>query len=189
MNTTLDTQTFDHTFAECRPLLEQKARRLCRNVADAEDLLQETAIRAYQGFKQSGPPDHPASWMMRIMKNAYIDMQRKSSRRIQPVSLHKDDMEEDRLSELQLDTELENQVMDRMGWEQLFEELKDLHPTALEMFALRFVDGLTCSEIASVTGKTQAAVKSCLFKIITRIRTMHTHGRASGRTQALFTPA
>lgn len=41
--------------------------------ADAEDLLQETYMRAFVGFKRSQNIRKPRAWLFRIMRNAYIN--------------------------------------------------------------------------------------------------------------------
>jgi RNA polymerase sigma-70 factor, ECF subfamily len=62
------------------PLLEplyQHAMRMTRNHADAEDLLQETMVKAYAGFRTLQPGGNFAAWLHRILINAYIGSYRK----------------------------------------------------------------------------------------------------------------
>ena len=54
------------------------AIQFTRNRADAEDLLQETLMRAYVGYKRSQAIEKPRAWLFRIMRNAYINRYHKN---------------------------------------------------------------------------------------------------------------
>lgn len=63
------------------PLMDQLysyARRLTRNDADAEDLVQDTYLRAYRGFGNFAEGSNLRAWMYRIMTNSFINSYRKS---------------------------------------------------------------------------------------------------------------
>ena len=65
------------------PLLEplyRHALRLTRSHADAEDLLQETALKAYTGRQSFLPGTNLKAWLFRIMTNAFISGYRRSKR-------------------------------------------------------------------------------------------------------------
>lgn len=64
------------------PLLDQLyggALRMTRNPADAEDLLQETMVKAYAGFRSFRAGTNLKAWLYRILTNTYINSYRKSS--------------------------------------------------------------------------------------------------------------
>ncbi|WP_293058082.1 sigma-70 family RNA polymerase sigma factor [Mycobacterium sp.] len=68
---------------EAIPLLDQLyggALRLTRNPADAEDLLQETMVKAYAGFRSFKPGTNLKAWLYRILTNTYINNYRKKQR-------------------------------------------------------------------------------------------------------------
>ena len=80
---------------EALPLLDSLyagALRMTRNPADAEDLVQETMVRAYRAFNRFEPGTNLKAWLFRIMTNAYINTYRKKQREPQKVS--QDDVEE-----------------------------------------------------------------------------------------------
>ena len=54
------------------------ARRLTSNDSDAEDLLQDTYLRAYKGFGSFTKDTNLRAWMYRIMTNTFINTYRKS---------------------------------------------------------------------------------------------------------------
>lgn len=64
-----------------RQSLLAAARRMARNPADAEDLLQEAFTRAYASFDQYRPGTNFGAWMRRILVNQYINAYRKEQRR------------------------------------------------------------------------------------------------------------
>ncbi|GJF11757.1 ECF RNA polymerase sigma factor SigH [Mycolicibacterium cyprinidarum] len=66
------------------PLLDQLyggAMRMTRNPADAEDLLQETMVKAYAGFRSFREGTNLKAWLYRILTNTYINIYRKKQRR------------------------------------------------------------------------------------------------------------
>jgi RNA polymerase sigma-70 factor (ECF subfamily) len=65
--------------AEALPLLPgmySAAYRLTRNAADAEDLVQETFLRAYRGFHQFQEGTNLKAWLYRILTNTFINSYR-----------------------------------------------------------------------------------------------------------------
>ncbi len=68
------------------------ALRLTRNRADAEDLLQETFLRAWRSFHTFQQGTNVRAWLYRILMNAHIDGYRKSSR--EPEIVDQDDVDE-----------------------------------------------------------------------------------------------
>lgn len=66
------------TFA---PQLYAAALRMTRNPADAEDLVQETYLRAYRGFAGFQEGTNLRAWLFRILTNAYINTYRSKQRR------------------------------------------------------------------------------------------------------------
>jgi RNA polymerase sigma-70 factor (ECF subfamily) len=66
------------------PLLEPlywQALRMTCNRSDAEDLLQDTALKAYTGMSAFEPGTNLKAWLYRIMTNTYISSYRTRKRR------------------------------------------------------------------------------------------------------------
>src|SRR5438132_8362195 len=81
--------------AEALPLLNgmySAAYRLTRNAADAEDLVQETFLRAYRGFHQFQEGTNLKAWLYRILTNTFINSYRKKQR--EPQTLPADEVED-----------------------------------------------------------------------------------------------
>jgi RNA polymerase sigma-70 factor (ECF subfamily) len=75
------------------PMLDQlygAALRMTRNPADAEDLVQETYVKAYAGFKSFKEGTNLRAWLYRILTNTYINSYRKKQR--QPAQYPTDEI-------------------------------------------------------------------------------------------------
>ena len=66
------------------------ALRMTRNPADAEDLVQETYLKAYRGFGGFEEGTNLKAWLYRIMTNTYINSYRKRQR--QPIQAPTDEI-------------------------------------------------------------------------------------------------
>ncbi|OBG80011.1 RNA polymerase subunit sigma, partial [Mycobacterium sp. E802] len=65
--------------------IERGARRLTHNRYDAEDLVQETLLKAYSGFHTFKPGSNARAWLFRIMYNTWINSYRTTQRRPEEV--------------------------------------------------------------------------------------------------------
>src|SRR3989440_11000642 len=66
---------------EFMPSLYTAALRMTRNPADAEDLVQETYLKAYRGFGGFEQGTNLKAWLYRILTNTYINAYRAKKRR------------------------------------------------------------------------------------------------------------
>lgn len=76
-----DQARFTELAMEHMPSLYSAALRLTRNAADAEDLVQETYLRAYRGFGGFTEGTNLRAWLYRILTNTYINTYRAAKRR------------------------------------------------------------------------------------------------------------
>jgi RNA polymerase sigma-70 factor (ECF subfamily) len=67
--------------------LARRARRLTRCDADAEDLLQDTLLHAYQGFRSFQDGTNLNAWLFRILHNRWVSAHRYRERRPTEVPL------------------------------------------------------------------------------------------------------
>jgi RNA polymerase sigma-70 factor (ECF subfamily) len=72
--------------------LYRTALRMTRSEADAEDLVQETYIRAFRFREQFTPGTHLKAWLFRILTNTFINQYRRKAAR--PQSTELDDVDE-----------------------------------------------------------------------------------------------
>jgi RNA polymerase sigma-70 factor (ECF subfamily) len=63
------------------PQLYAAALRMTRNAADAEDLVQETFLKAYRSFHTFEDGSNLRAWLYRILTNTFINSYRAKQRR------------------------------------------------------------------------------------------------------------
>ncbi|MDH4117023.1 MAG: sigma-70 family RNA polymerase sigma factor [Acidimicrobiia bacterium] len=76
-----DQANFDRDAMEYAPQLFAAAMRMARNPADAEDLVQETLLKAYRAYASFEEGTNLKAWLYRILTNTYINKYRRDSRR------------------------------------------------------------------------------------------------------------
>ncbi len=76
-----DQARFTQLAMEHMPALYSAALRMTRNPADAEDLVQETYLKAYRGFGGFTEGTNLKAWLYRILTNTYINTYRAAKRR------------------------------------------------------------------------------------------------------------
>jgi len=75
-----------------RDQLYKTALRMTRSVEEAEDLLQETYLKAFNHYDRFEEGTNLKAWLFRIMKNTFINSYRK--RKLQPLHLEFDELQE-----------------------------------------------------------------------------------------------
>jgi RNA polymerase sigma-70 factor, ECF subfamily len=80
-------EDFADVAMEFLPALYSGAMRMTHNAADAEDLVQETYLKAYRGFGGFEEGTNLKAWLFRILTNTYINSYRSKQRRPQQSEL------------------------------------------------------------------------------------------------------
>ncbi len=164
-------------------LIEQYQHRLLRylvylagNRELAEDLFQETWIRVLERGHQYDGKHEFSTWLYAVARNLTIDYLRKKS----PVSL-------DGLMEDEDHAPLEPADTRPMVWEvlQQYEQAERISAALVgipaeyrETVVLRFQEGLSLEEIATVTGAKLGTVKSRLYRGLNLLMSRLKGGRA-----------
>jgi RNA polymerase sigma-70 factor, ECF subfamily len=155
--------------AEALPLLNgmySAAFRLTRNAADAEDLIQETFLRAYRGFHQFEEGTNLKAWLYRILMNTFINSYRKKQREPQTIS---DEEVEDwylysKMAERGAEPSAETSVIESLPDEDVQEALSSLPEQFRIAVLLADVEGFSYKEIAEITGVPIGTVMSRLHR-------------------------
>jgi len=81
------TALFEEIILPLEPTLHGPAMSLTRSASDAEDLIQDTLLRAYDRFETFRSDGSPKAWLHTIMRNLFFNAYRKKSREPKQVSL------------------------------------------------------------------------------------------------------
>ncbi|HUY86207.1 MAG TPA: sigma-70 family RNA polymerase sigma factor [Acidimicrobiales bacterium] len=87
-----DQATFTDQAMEFMPALYSAALRMTRNPSDAEDLVQETYLKAYRAFGGFEHGTNLKAWLYRILTNTYINIYR--ARQRHPDMIDVEDVED-----------------------------------------------------------------------------------------------
>jgi RNA polymerase sigma-70 factor (ECF subfamily) len=153
------------------PLLDSlyaSALRMTRNPADAEDLVQETMLRAYRSFDRFEPGTNLKAWMFRIMTNAYINTYRKKQR--EPKKISSEEIEDfDLYQELknhddQFSQTPERIVLDSLVDTDIIDAIDDLPEQFRLAVVLSDVEGFSYAEMAEIMDVPLGTVMSRLHR-------------------------
>lgn len=128
------------------------ARRLTFDRASAEDLVQETMLLAWRGFRRFEPGTNARAWLFRILFNAFHGQGRKALRASQPVVLQ--DHVRPALQEAA----------------EISEALQMLPLDQRTVLLLYVVEGFTCREIAGIVNVPIGTVMSRLSRAREELR-------------------
>jgi RNA polymerase sigma-70 factor, ECF subfamily len=142
------------------------ALRMTRNPADAEDLLQETFLRAFRGFGGFTEGTNLKAWMYRILTNTFINSYRKKQR--EPVTVLEEEIPEwylyDQFRNSGESASAESRVLEALPDEDVKEALESL-PEGFRMAVwLADVEGFAYKEIAEILGIPIGTVMSRLHR-------------------------
>lgn len=140
-----DTQVL---FEAYRQNVYAAAFSVCKNAADAEDILQETFLQYHQTNKQFDSEQHIKAWLLRVSLNRAKDVYRKRKRR----------------NETPLEDYMETLAFPSPESSRLFEAVLALPETYRSVIHLFYYEDYTVAEIAQLLHLTQSNVKVRLIR-------------------------
>ena len=160
------------------PLLDgfyPQAMKMTGNRTEAEDLLQETAAKAFAGFHGFRDGTNLGGWLYRILLNTHISGYRKQQRR--PVQWLTDEITDGQLlAEARHSSSglrsAEDQVLDLLGDNDVREAMRQLPEKLRTAVYYADIEGRRFKEIAELTGAPIGTVMSRLHRGRHRLRAL-----------------
>jgi RNA polymerase sigma-70 factor (ECF subfamily) len=142
--------------------LYRVALRLAGNAADADDLVQETMLKAYRAWDQYQPGTNAKGWLLTILRHTFINEYRRRARHpenvdidaIEPFAVFEDVQEDDP----------QGRFFDQIVDDEVLRAIDALPEQFREAIVLSDVEGLSYEEIARIIGVPLGTVKSRLFR-------------------------
>lgn len=146
--------------------LYNTALRLTRNTSEAQDLLQETLLKAFRFFERFEPGTNVKAWLFTILRNTYINTYRKAIRQQEQVDF-------ERIEPFYAEPVNDIEFLDQAALESLLPHLVqddvkralDALPEAYRMVVLLAdMADFSYKDIAAIVGCPEGTVMSRLFR-------------------------
>ena len=159
----LTRETFRDVVDENARDLFRLAFRLTGNEADAEEVVQETFMRAYRWHHRFDGRSQIRTWLYRIASNAAMDLLRRRSRRSAETDLETAPRLSSPASQetLLAGGEIGSRIREALDL------LSDVERTA---FVLRHCQGFSIREIAAVLDSSEMSAKHAVFRAVRKLR-------------------
>ena len=150
-------------------VLSRGSRRLARNAADAEDLLQDTLLHAYAGFRSFQEGSNLRAWLFRILYNRWVSTHR--ARQSRPSEVLADELTERDVASRSAEAE----VLDVLPDNDIKVAFAALPSGFREAVYYADIEGYTYAETAAILGVPLGTVMSRASRGRQRLRIALAH--------------
>lgn len=141
------------------------ALKLTGNVHEAEDLVQETYLRAYKFFHKYKKDTYIKAWLFSILRNTFINIYRKKKREPEKVDFHSvEQFIEQLIDRNLLKGDTSGDLLDNILDDEIKSALDDLPEEFKTVILLSDVDGFSYKEIADIINCPIGTVMSRLYR-------------------------
>jgi RNA polymerase sigma-70 factor (ECF subfamily) len=159
--------------------LYRVALRLTGEDAAAQDLVQDTMLRALRGWGGFRPGSNARAWLVTILRNTFINEYRR--RRREPVMVELDDASPHAIYDAVADADPEGTFFARIVDERVLAAVDALPAEFREVLVLSDMEGLGYAEIAAALDIPLGTLKSRLFRARRLLqRRLYDHAVAMG---------
>jgi RNA polymerase sigma-70 factor (ECF subfamily) len=173
------TASFEREALPHLDVLYRVALRLAGDPSAAEDLVQDTMLRAFRGWSGYRPGTNARAWLLTILRNTFINEYRR--RRREPVAMDIEAAEPHAIYRDVADADPEGEFFARIVDTRILEAVDRLPTPFREVVVLSDMEGLGYAEIAESLGIPVGTVKSRLFRGRRQLqRELYDHAVAMG---------
>jgi len=141
------------------------ALRLTSDPSDAEDLVQDTIVKAYRFFSSYEKGTNAKAWLFRILKNSYINKYRKQSKQPNQVDYDEVSTFYETIRAERTDTsDLEDKMFRDLIDDDISQALEDIPEDFRTVVLLCDVEGFTYEEIANMLDVPIGTIRSRLHR-------------------------
>jgi RNA polymerase sigma-70 factor (ECF subfamily) len=149
------------------------AYRVTGNEQDAEEVVQETLLKAYKNLARFEQRANFGTWLYRIAMNCALDMKESRDRKTPQYGVQISEDPEPGENEVQLASSTpgqEQMVFSAQVKEKIAVAMELLSKTERAAFVMRHLEGKPIEEIAGVLGIKGNAAKNCIFRAVQKMR-------------------
>ncbi len=146
------------------------AYRMTGNQQDADEVVQETFLRAYKNLDRFEGKSKFSTWVYRIAVNRCLDMLEKKKINGDYTISDDPDPEENTVQVASTDAGPERQLLSRETNEKIATAMKLLTPTERIAFTLRHMEGQSIEEISKTLKVKENAAKNTIFRAVKKLR-------------------
>jgi RNA polymerase sigma-70 factor (ECF subfamily) len=153
---------FDQEILPHLDLLYRVALRFTRDPSRAEDLVQDTMVKAYRNWEKFELGTSARAWLLAILRNTFINAYRREQR--EPIPMEHDLLDARMTEHPGEESDPEGAFFDRIVDERILQALDGLPAEFREVMVLSDVEGLSYAEISHALSIPVGTVKSRLFR-------------------------
>jgi RNA polymerase sigma-70 factor (ECF subfamily) len=148
------------------------AMSLTRNPAEAEDLVQETCLRAIRGAQRAVPTGDRKAWLFTILRNIWINQYRRRTRGPEFLQLVTDAQDDELPSAWVIDSQERPDILfeRKLLRESIRLAIENLPEMFREVIVLRCIEGFSYTQIAEILGCPSGTVMSRLSRARAELR-------------------